>query len=205
MRAKSNAPRANHIQNDKHNTTHIKKQIKISIIKKHKSQNPKIQNSQTSKNLKSKQKSKHPKFPKSKHPKIPKSICLARFCRCEKFWFLEFWIFAVVHRCLITVMDKWAKSAVPRVVGGVSIYLFIFIHIHIYMHRHTHTVYLPQTQTITMFPDMSTLQTPYLITLDPEGRFLSMLFSAGARRLGLAACTALVIPRGLWQQPDGQE
>ena len=31
------------------------------------------------------------------------------------FTFLDF---AVVHRCLITVMDKWAKCAFPRVVGG---------------------------------------------------------------------------------------
>ena len=46
------------------------------------------------------------------------------------FWtfrFSGFWIFAVVHRCLRTVMDKWAKCAFPRVVGWVSVYIYICI------------------------------------------------------------------------------
>ena len=31
---------------------------------------------------------------------------------------MDSWIVAVVDRCLITVMDKCAKCAFPRVVGG---------------------------------------------------------------------------------------
>ena len=46
------------------------------------------------------------------------------------FGFSDFGNFAVVHRCLTKVMDKWAKCAFPRVVGGVSIYVYIYIYIH---------------------------------------------------------------------------
>ena len=54
------------------------------------------------------------------------------------FGFSCFWIFAVVHRCLNTVMDIWATCACPRVVGGVSIYMYpdievVFIYIYIYI------------------------------------------------------------------------
>ena len=34
--------------------------------------------------------------------------------------------FAVVHRCLIAVTDKWAKCAFPGVAGGVSTYIYIY-------------------------------------------------------------------------------
>ena len=76
--------------------------------------------------------------------------------RCLEFWifgfldlwifgFLDFWIFRFVEfwsfgffgfffgfldfrsRCLTTVLDKWAKCAFLRVVGGVSIYIYIYM------------------------------------------------------------------------------
>ena len=48
------------------------------------------------------------------------------------FSILDFWIFVFLEfldfrsRCLIPVLDKWAKCAFLRVVGGVSIYIYIY-------------------------------------------------------------------------------
>ena len=109
---------------------------------------PEIQNYE--KNPKT-QKSKNPTF--QKNPKIQKHV--ARFRRCEKFWilgFLEVWVFGLLgvfvfgfgdfwafgfldfrSRCLTTVMDKWAKCACLRVVGGwahIYIYMYMYIHVH---------------------------------------------------------------------------
>ena len=42
--------------------------------------------------------------------------------RILDFGFVDFWIFR--SRCLKTVMDKWAKCAFLRVVGGLSIYIY---------------------------------------------------------------------------------
>ena len=102
-------PKAKHHKHTKYKTTKQTLQIL---------QDPKIQ------------KSKHLKIQQSKNPDF-----FARFRRCEKVWifrFLDFWIFAVVHRCLISVMDKSAKCAFPCVVGVVSIYIYIYMYTHTY-------------------------------------------------------------------------
>ena len=82
---------------------------------------------------------------------------------------MVFWIFKVVHRCLIAVMDRCAKCAFSRVVGGVSIYIYIYTHvrlhvlsicgcmhiytyiyIHIYVHLHVHA----HTETIYCYTSL---------------------------------------------------
>ena len=62
---------------------------------------------------------------------------------------------AVVHRCLITFMDKWAKCAFPRVVGGLGEHTYIYIHIlylsiyiFIYVSKHV-LIYVYQSKSVS--------------------------------------------------------
>ena len=69
------------------------------------------------------QKSQRTTIQNSKNPKVFTST---DSCICFGiFGFLDF-----RSRCLITVMNKWAKCAFLRVVAGVSIYIYICIYIY---------------------------------------------------------------------------
>ena len=127
---RSKAPQANKIQNNKTNTTNIKKSESLKLPR---IENLKIQNCRTLKI--------------QKISKIQKSIFLQESVDVKSFGRLDFWIFAVVHRCLITVMDKLAKCVFPRVVGGAyiyiyTIYIYTFIHTRIYVYIYIY-IYIP--------------------------------------------------------------
>ena len=119
-------------QEAKHNkqTTHKTTKKHYTYPKISNSQIPKIQES---KNLKI-QKPKNPKFQKSRNPKIQNFVHLRNLAIIFGFWGFR-------RRCLITVMDKWAKCAFLLVVGGVSIYIYIHILIVIYIYLYVHIMF----------------------------------------------------------------
>ena len=130
MYTRSQAQQTNNTQNNK-KTLHISKNLKLQKSKNQKkSRNPKTQKS------KKKQKSKNPRIQNFLHLRN-----LAIIFDFLDFWTFGFWIFGILDfwtfgfldfrsRCLITVMDKLAKCAFLRVVGGVSIYIYIYIYTH---------------------------------------------------------------------------
>ena len=126
MYTRSQTQQTNTTQNNK-KTLHISKSLKLQNSK-----NPKIQQS------------KNPSIRKSENPKIQKSKTF--FTSTESCIFFDFWIFGFLDFRSHCLVDKWAKCAFLRVVGGVSIYIYMYLsymyiiylmNIHIYLCTHT--------------------------------------------------------------------